>query len=76
MISTDFDARNLLAEGQDPFEEIQKAWQALPPGQRLRVIAPFEPQPLAGYFSSQGVAVRPERGPDGEHWLWVGPKVC
>jgi uncharacterized protein (DUF2249 family) len=72
----DLDVRPYLGGGEDPFARIHQAWSSLPPGEVLRVIAPFEPRPLAAFFSQQGVPVRPERKSDEEHWLWIGPKPC
>ena len=71
-----FDVRPLLAKGEDPFEAIQSAWAALGPGQRLAIGAPFEPRPLAAFFSSQGIPVQWGAPEPGLFWLLVGPKTC
>lgn len=71
-----FDARPILAGGGHPLEAVNAAWAALPAGQRLGVIAPFEPAPMMAMFSARGVAVQcRQRGP-GEYWLLIGPKAC
>lgn len=49
-----FDARPVIAAGQEPFEAIMAAVAELSPGEDLVVLAPFEPVPLEGVLSSQG----------------------
>jgi uncharacterized protein (DUF2249 family) len=50
----DLDVRPILAGGKDPFVEIMAAADALAPGQRLRIVAPFRPAPLLAVFASRG----------------------
>lgn len=52
-----FDARPVLAEGRDPFDEIHAAHGALAPGGALVVLAPFRPLPLIGLFEGRGKRV-------------------
>jgi uncharacterized protein (DUF2249 family) len=49
-----FDARPILARGDEPFGEIMAAVADLDDGQAFVVIAPFEPVPLEGVLSAQG----------------------
>jgi uncharacterized protein (DUF2249 family) len=49
-----FDARPIIAAGEEPFGAIMAAVAELEPGQDFVVIAPFEPVPLEGVLSSQG----------------------
>jgi uncharacterized protein (DUF2249 family) len=48
------DARPMLQRGEEPFEAIMRAAAETGPGERLVVLAPFEPVPLVGVLSSQG----------------------
>jgi uncharacterized protein (DUF2249 family) len=48
------DARPILARGEEPFDAIMAAVDALEPGQPLVVLVPFEPVPLEGVLSAQG----------------------
>lgn len=49
-----FDARPLLASGEEPFGEIMTRCRALSPGEALTVIAPFEPAPLLRMMAGRG----------------------
>ena len=71
-----FDARPLLAQGQDPLETIQAQWLAVPCGSSLAICAPFEARPLLALFSSQGLAVQHQQLGPQEHWMLIGPKPC
>jgi uncharacterized protein (DUF2249 family) len=51
-----FDARPLIAAGDEPFEAIMAAVAALGEGEDLVILAPFEPVPLEGVLGSQGFA--------------------
>lgn len=59
------DVRPLLAAGEEPFSEIRRAVDALPPAAALIVIAPFMPAPLIEKLRAEGFAARVERLPDG-----------
>jgi uncharacterized protein (DUF2249 family) len=48
------DARPILDRGEEPFDTIMRAVAETGPGERLVVLAPFEPVPLEGVLSSQG----------------------
>jgi uncharacterized protein (DUF2249 family) len=69
-----FDVRPILAQGGHPLDAVNAAWAALPAGQRLCVIAPFEPAPMMAMFSAQGVAVACREAAPGEFHLLLGPK--
>lgn len=68
------DVRPVLAAGGHPLEAVQGAWIALAKGERLCVIAPFEPAPMMAMFSAQGVAVACRPMGDEEYHLMLGPK--
>ena len=48
------DARPMIAAGEEPFGTIMAAVAALPDGEELVILAPFEPVPLEGVLGSQG----------------------
>lgn len=50
----EFDARPVIAAGDEPFDQIMAAVASLEPGQDFVVYAPFEPVPLEGVLGSQG----------------------
>lgn len=68
------DVRPVLAAGGHPLDSVLEAWGRLPAGQRLCVIAPFEPAPMMAIFSAQGVAVAGRKMGDEEFQLMIGPK--
>jgi len=57
----------LLAEGVEPFPDIQHHLRNLPPGGVLRIIAPFRPGPLVQLLGEQGYRVAARERADG---LW------
>jgi hypothetical protein len=62
-----FDARPLIASGEEPFEAIMAVVAALGPDEELVVFAPFEPVPLEGVLSSHGFSYVAEPI-DGNDW--------
>ena len=58
------DVREDLREGREPFGRIMEAVARLREGERLRVLAPFEPRPLMNVLARQGftAAVQPIAG--------------
>ena len=48
-----------------PFDDIVAALESLEPGQRLRLIAPFEPKPLYEELVDRGFTYESERRDDG-----------
>ncbi|UDF32420.1 UNVERIFIED_ORG: DUF2249 domain-containing protein (plasmid) [Roseateles sp. XES5] len=48
------DVRPTLQSGGEPFQEIMQAVQALAPGQGLKLVAPFRPQPLFRVMEGRG----------------------
>lgn len=53
-VAVEFDARPLLARGEEPFSAIMQAAGPVPEGQILRVYAPFDPIPLYDVFARRG----------------------
>lgn len=48
------DVRPILQSGGEPFQEIMQAVQGLRPGQGLKLVAPFRPQPLFRVMEGRG----------------------
>ena len=48
------DVREDLRAGREPFARIMEAVGRLRDGERLRILAPFEPRPLIGVLAAQG----------------------
>lgn len=48
------DVRPILADGGEPFQAITAAVESLAPGQGLKLIAPFKPQPLFTVLERKG----------------------
>lgn len=48
------DVRPILQNGGEPFQEIMQAVQDLAPGQGLKLVAPFSPQPLFRVMAGRG----------------------
>ena len=57
---TVFDARPLIASGEEPFGKIMEAVAALEPGEEFVLFAPFDPVPLESVLSSQGFSFEAE----------------
>lgn len=60
------DARPMLDRGEEPFQAIMSAVGETGPGERLVVLAPFEPVPLEGVLSSQGFTYEARELPGGD----------
>jgi len=70
-----FDVRDLIRRGVEPFHEISRRVQALPPEEGLIIVAPFLPSPLVERLTAEGFASKVERGA-GSDWLvyfWPRP---
>ncbi|HXV31663.1 MAG TPA: DUF2249 domain-containing protein [Sinorhizobium sp.] len=52
----ELDVRPILKNGGEPFQLIMEAVNGLKPGQALRLLAPFRPQPLFKVMESRGFA--------------------
>jgi uncharacterized protein (DUF2249 family) len=50
----ELDVRPILADGGEPFQAIMMAVESLAPGQGLRLLAPFKPQPLFTVMERKG----------------------
>jgi uncharacterized protein (DUF2249 family) len=61
------DVRPDIKRGQEPFGRIMRAVADLAPGQKLLLLAPFEPVPLFRVMAARGFAHTAERAPSG-HW--------
>ena len=60
------DIRDELRRGREPFPRIMTAVGALRPGDKLAVVAPFEPTPLMAVLSQQGFVHQSRRLPSGD----------
>ena len=62
------DVREDIRAGREPFPRIMEAVGRLRDGERLRIVAPFEPRPLIGVLAAQGftAAITPLDGGDFE----------
>jgi uncharacterized protein (DUF2249 family) len=54
MKTVTLDVRADVIEGRHAFERIMSAVEGLEPGDRLRLIAPFQPVPLIGVMRGKG----------------------
>lgn len=61
------DVRPDIRRGQEPFGKIMRTVAELAPGQKLLLLAPFEPVPLCRVMAARGFAHSAERAPSG-HW--------
>jgi uncharacterized protein (DUF2249 family) len=61
------DVRPDIESGHEPFNRIMRAVSSLTPGQKLLLLAPFEPVPLYRVMVSQGFSHVGEQAPSG-HW--------
>ena len=63
-----FDVREMLSRGVEPFPEINKRVNALPPDEGLIVVSPFLPSPLVEKLNGDGFPSKIEKG-SGADWL-------
>jgi hypothetical protein len=63
-----FDVREMLSRGVEPFPEINKRVNALPPDEGLIVVAPFLPSPLVEKLNGDGFTSKVEKGSRAD-WL-------
>jgi len=63
-----FDARPLLARGEEPLSAILQRVEGLERGEGLLLVAPFLPSPLLELLGSKGFASKVQRGEAGS-WL-------
>lgn len=61
------DVREDIRSGREPFSRIMQAVMNLGDGQKLRLIAPFEPAPLYAVLGNQGFSHR-SRPLEGDDW--------
>ncbi|MFG1204598.1 DUF2249 domain-containing protein [Xanthobacter aminoxidans] len=69
----ELDVRPLLKAGQEPFEIIMAAVDALAPGQSLRLLAPFRPVPLFSVMARLGYAAADRALGDGDWEVLFSP---
>lgn len=62
----DLDVRPVMRAGQEPFTAIMAAVDALAPGERLRLIAPFRPVPLFHVMTNRGFSATDRALPGGD----------
>jgi hypothetical protein len=55
-VVTELDARGMLAEGEQPVNQVIAELQALDPGDIYQLVAPFMPAPLVDKASSLGIS--------------------
>lgn len=63
----ELDVRPILRDGGEPFGAIMEAVDALAPGQQLRLIASFRPEPLFSVMAARGFVYQ-ARPIDGGNW--------
>lgn len=66
--ATTLDVRPTLEQGGEPFVEIMKAAATIQPGERLVIIAPFEPVPLYSALGGRGFSYAIRHRADDE-WI-------
>lgn len=71
----ELDVRPLIAAGRPPLQPILAAVGELQPGQALRLIAPFEPQPLYQLLRQRGYSAKPLSQPDGTWEILFEPET-
>ena len=59
------DTRPIFSRGETPCQAIDEAVASLVPGQKLQLIAPFEPVPLYAKFGAHGLSHRARQLDDG-----------
>ncbi len=67
MTTTKLDVRPLLAAGEEPFSTIMSAVDRLGVGERLELVAPFDPVPLYEVLGPRGFHHETERRGPGEY---------
>ena len=72
MTDVTLDVRPILARGEEPFDEIMSAVSVLREGERLLLIASFEPKPLFRVMERKGFTNQCRQvGPDEYHVLFA-----
>ena len=71
----ELDVRPLLATGQPPIDAILAAVAALPPGGALKLLTPFEPQPLYAKLAGLGLDHCALRQPDATFAILFSPRT-
>jgi uncharacterized protein (DUF2249 family) len=72
----ELDVRPLFAAGRPPMPAILSAVNRLQPGQALRLIAPFQPEPLYQLLSERGFTPEPRQREDGAWEILFRPAAA
>lgn len=70
----EIDVRPILRNGGEPFPAIMEAVGSLLPGQALRLLAPFRPQPLFNVMASRGYDHAVRQMDDGDFEVLFTPQ--
>ncbi|MGV1793538.1 DUF2249 domain-containing protein [Rhizobium sp. A37_96] len=71
----ELDVRPILRSGGEPFQAIMQAVTALSPGEGLRLLATFRPQPLFDLMASRGFDHEAREIGDGDWEVVFSPKI-
>lgn len=69
------DVRPILKNGGEPFQEIMQTVKTLTPGQGLRLLAPFRPQPLFRVMEGRGFVHEAREIGDGDWEVLFTPQA-
>jgi uncharacterized protein (DUF2249 family) len=72
----EFDVRPILKSGGEPFQAIMEAVNGLRPGQALRLLAPFRPQPLFKVMEGRGFSHEAQEIHGGDWEVLFTPKAA
>lgn len=71
-----FDARGMIAAGEEPLSLILKQSALIAEGESLEVLAPFEPIPLHGVLGERGfIVANVEHDPSTQTWTTLYTRV-
>ncbi|SDH08066.1 DUF2249 domain-containing protein [Bosea robiniae] len=69
----ELDVRPMLRSGEEPFQAIMDAVDALAPGESLRLVAPFRPVPLFSVMANRGFSASDRPLDDGDWEVVFSP---
>ena len=72
----ELDVRPILSGGGEPFQAIMAAVESLAPGQGLRLLAPFRPQPLFSVMERKGFGHEVSELPGGDFEVRFAPRMA
>ncbi len=71
-VAMEVDIRPILAEGRSPLPLVLNSLDVLEPGQHLKVVSPFKPEPLIRLVELNGYRTEAEPDEDGRAWsVWI-----